>query len=58
MDVPEFGNNIEEYMESVGSPEEVTKARAPGLTPEVLEKYDVNLGKDGTLNLSPKADTS
>lgn len=57
MDVPEFGNNIEEYMGSIGSPEEVTKGRAPGLTPEMLEKYDVSFGKDGTLNLSPKADT-
>lgn len=57
MDVPFFGNNIEEYMQSIGSPEEVTKGTAPGLTPEMLEKFDVNVGADGVLNLSPKVDS-
>lgn len=57
MDFPHFGNNIEEYMQSTGSPEEVTKGSAPDLTPEVLEKFDVSVGADGVLTLSPKADT-
>lgn len=57
MDFPQFGNNIEEYMQSIGSPEEVTKGRAPDLSPELLEKFDVNVGADGVLTLSPKADT-
>lgn len=54
MDTPELGNNIEDYMQSVGRSDEVTKGIAPGITPEIMEKYDISLGKDGVLNLSPK----
>lgn len=58
MDVPAFGNNIEEYMQSVGSPDEVTKGTAPGLTQDVLDKFIVSVGDDGVLNLSPKPDAA
>lgn len=58
MDVPEFGNNIEEYMQSKGSPDEIRKGRAPGLTSEMLDKYDVNVGADGVLNLAPKGEAT
>lgn len=54
MDFPAFGDNIEEYMQSTGTPEEVTKGRAPDLTPDIVEKYRVAMGKDGVLTLSPK----
>ncbi|CAN0499296.1 unnamed protein product [Ectocarpus sp. 12 AP-2014] len=54
LDFPAFGNNIEEYMQSTGTPDEVTKGRAPDLTPEIVEKFDVAMGKDGVLTLSPK----
>lgn len=54
MDFPAFGNNIEEYMQSTGTPDEVTKGRAPDLTPDIVEKFDVAMGKDGVLTLSPK----
>lgn len=54
MDVPAFGNNIEEYMQTTGTPDEVTKGNAPGLTPDIVEKFDVAMGKDGVLTLSPK----
>lgn len=54
MDFPAFGDNIEEYMQSTGTPEEVTKGRAPDLTPDIVEKYNVVMGKDGVLTLSPK----
>lgn len=54
MDFPAFGNNIEEYMQSTGNPDEVKKGRAPDLTPEIVDKFDVAMGKDGVLTLSPK----
>lgn len=54
LDFPAFGNNIEEYMQSTGNPDEVTKGRAPDLTPEIVEKFDVAMGEDGVLTLSPK----
>ncbi|CAM9667852.1 unnamed protein product [Ectocarpus sp. 8 AP-2014] len=54
LDFPAFGNNIEEYMQSTGTPDEVTKGSAPDLTPEIVEKFDVAMGKDGVLTLSPK----
>eukprot|EP00903_Cladosiphon_okamuranus_P009330 g8898.t2 len=54
MDFPAFGDNIEQYMQSTGTPEEVTKGRAPNLTPDIVEKYNVAMGKDGVLTLSPK----
>ncbi|CAM9325163.1 unnamed protein product [Ectocarpus fasciculatus] len=54
LDFPTFGNNIEEYMQSTGTPDEVTKGRAPDLTPEIIDKYDVAMGEDGVLTLSPK----
>lgn len=54
MDFPAFGDNIEEYMQSTGTPEEVTRGRAPNLTPDIVEKYNVAMGKDGVLTLSPK----
>lgn len=57
MDFPHFGNNIEEYMQSTGSPEQVTKGSAPDLTPEVIEKFDVSVGADGVLTLTPKENT-
>lgn len=54
MDFPAFGDNIEQYMQATGTPEEVTRGRAPNLTPEIVEKYNVAMGKDGVLALSPK----
>lgn len=54
MDFPAFGDNIEEYMQATGKQDEITKGRAPDLTPEIIEKYDVAMGKDGVLSLSPK----
>lgn len=54
MDFPAFGDNIEEYMQSTGTPEEVTKGKAPDLTPDIVAKYNVAMGKDGVLTLSPK----
>lgn len=57
MDFPEFGDNIEEYMNARGSPEEVKRARAPNFSPEVLEKYDLSVGDDGAVTLVPKAGT-
>lgn len=54
LDFPAFGNNIEEYMQSTGNADEVKRGSAPDLTPEVIEKFDVAMGKDGVLTLSPK----
>lgn len=58
MDFPEFGDNIEDYMKAKGMSDEVTRAKAPNFSPEVLEKYDLSVGEDGTVNLSPKVDQS
>ena len=44
-------------MQSTGSPEQVTKGSAPDLTPEVIEKFDVSVGADGVLTLTPKENT-
>ena len=54
MDFPAFGDNIEQYMQSTGTPEEVITGRAPNLTSDIVEKYNVAMGKDGVLTLSPK----
>lgn len=58
MDFPTFGDNIEEYMQSRGTPEEVKRGTSPNFSPEILEKYDLNVGEDGTVSLSPKGDQS
>lgn len=44
-------------MQTTGTPDEVTTGRAPGLTPDLVEKFDVAMGKDGVLTLSPKVGT-
>lgn len=45
-------------MNSKGSPNEVTRAKAPDFSPEVLEKFDISVGDDGAVALTPKVGKS